>query len=72
MVNQQLWTRIQSTFPLQCQRRLSGQDHANDDDLGATDTSLCYPRVSQPGEVRQEYEDQVTKVRSHCLHVRVR
>ncbi|TMS01327.1 E3 ubiquitin-protein ligase rnf168 [Larimichthys crocea] len=62
MVNQQLWTRIQSTFPLQCQRRLSGQDHANDDDLGATDTSLCYPRVSQPGEVRQEYEDQVTKL----------
>ncbi|XP_037533894.1 E3 ubiquitin-protein ligase rnf168 [Nematolebias whitei] len=26
LVDQQLWTRIQTCFPLQCQRRLSGQD----------------------------------------------
>lgn len=31
--------------------------------------SMLYPRVSKPGEVRQEYEDQVLKVGSLCpLH----
>ncbi|XP_070685289.1 E3 ubiquitin-protein ligase rnf168 [Pempheris klunzingeri] len=57
LVDQQLWTRIQASFPRQCQRRLSGQDA--EADLGA---SACCPRVSEPGELRQEYEDQVTKL----------
>ncbi|XP_041797183.1 E3 ubiquitin-protein ligase rnf168 [Chelmon rostratus] len=59
LVNQQLWTQIQTSFPLQCQRRLSGQDVVAEDDPGV---SVCFPRVSQPGELRQEYEDQVTKL----------
>ncbi|XP_076591853.1 E3 ubiquitin-protein ligase rnf168 [Chaetodon auriga] len=59
LVNQQLWTQIQTSFPLQCQRRLSGQDAVAEDDPGV---SVCIPRVSQPGELRQEYEDQVTKL----------
>ncbi|XP_070762175.1 E3 ubiquitin-protein ligase rnf168 [Enoplosus armatus] len=59
LVNQQLWTQIQTSFPLQCQRRLSGQDAITEDDPEA---SVCFPRVSQPGELRQEYEDQVTKL----------
>ncbi|XP_069566572.1 E3 ubiquitin-protein ligase rnf168 isoform X1 [Brachyistius frenatus] len=58
MVNQQLWRQIQTCFPLQCQRRLTGQD-ADDTDRPV---SLCLPRVSLPGEVRQEYEDQITKL----------
>lgn len=57
LVNQQLWRQIQTCFPLQCQRRLSGQD-ADDDDRPVS----CFPRVSQPGELRQEYEDQITKL----------
>ncbi|XP_068601783.1 E3 ubiquitin-protein ligase rnf168 [Brachionichthys hirsutus] len=57
LVDQQLWTRIQSAFPLQCRRRLRGQDAGEDGPAGP----VC-PRVSQPGEVRQEYEDQVTKL----------
>ncbi|XP_049431968.1 E3 ubiquitin-protein ligase rnf168 [Epinephelus fuscoguttatus] len=59
LVDQQLWTHIQTAFPLQCQRRLSGQDTITEDDPGV---SVCFPRVSQPGELKREYEDQVTKL----------
>lgn len=38
LVDQQLWTQIQTAFPLQCQRRLSGQDGVSEDDAGGTDT----------------------------------
>ncbi|XP_068173065.1 E3 ubiquitin-protein ligase rnf168 isoform X2 [Antennarius striatus] len=58
LVDQGLWTRIQTTFPLQCQRRLSGQDAPED----RPPASVC-PRVSPPGELRQEYEDQLTEER---------
>ncbi|KAK9520332.1 hypothetical protein VZT92_020226 [Zoarces viviparus] len=58
LVDQQLWDQIQTCFPLQCQRRLNGQD-ATEEDPGV---SVCFPRVSQPGELKQEYEDQVTKL----------
>lgn len=59
LVNQQLWKQIQTSFPQQCQRRLSGQDTVTEDDPGV---SVCVPRVCQPGELRQEYEAQVTKL----------
>ncbi|XP_068440651.1 E3 ubiquitin-protein ligase rnf168 isoform X2 [Clinocottus analis] len=58
LVDQQLWDQIQTRFPLQCQRRLAGQDAAEDE----PGVSVCFPRVSQPGELKQEYEDQVTKL----------
>ncbi|RVE65359.1 hypothetical protein OJAV_G00135050 [Oryzias javanicus] len=58
LVDQVLWRRIQTAFPLQCQRRLSGQDADDEDRLAP----LWVPRVSLPGELRQEYEDQVTKL----------
>ncbi|KAK2846442.1 hypothetical protein Q5P01_009441 [Channa striata] len=57
LVNQNLWRRIQLCFPLQCQCRLSGQE-AEDD----TGVSVCSPRLSKPGELRKEYEDQITKL----------
>ncbi|XP_023126461.1 E3 ubiquitin-protein ligase rnf168 [Amphiprion ocellaris] len=58
LVNQQLWQQIQDQFPLQCQRRLSGQDAVDDDHP----VSVCLHRLSEPGELRQEYEDQITKL----------
>ncbi|XP_078100704.1 E3 ubiquitin-protein ligase rnf168 [Sander vitreus] len=58
LVDQNLWTQIQTAFPLQCQRRLNGQD-AEPDGPGV---SVCFPRVSEPGELKQEYEEQVTKL----------
>ncbi|XP_037123304.1 E3 ubiquitin-protein ligase rnf168 [Syngnathus acus] len=57
LVNQQLWTQIQLSFPQRCQRRLSGQDAVNDDDL-----TVFSPRTSQPGELRQEYQEQINKL----------
>ncbi|KAG7225961.1 hypothetical protein INR49_018562 [Caranx melampygus] len=57
LVNQQLWRQIQTCFPTQCERRLAGQD--DEDDSGV---SGCFPIVSQPGELRQEYEDQIIKL----------
>ncbi|KAF3693466.1 E3 ubiquitin-protein ligase rnf168 [Channa argus] len=57
LVNQNLWKQIQTCFPLQCQRRLSGQEA--EDDSGVP---VCCPRLSKPGELRQEYEDQITKL----------
>ncbi|XP_021168437.2 E3 ubiquitin-protein ligase rnf168 [Fundulus heteroclitus] len=56
LVDQQLWDRIQTFFPLQCQRRLSGED------LEDGECTVSVPRVCSPGELRQEYEDQVTKL----------
>ncbi|XP_053170958.1 E3 ubiquitin-protein ligase rnf168, partial [Scomber japonicus] len=59
LVNERLWKQIQTNFPQQCERRVSGQEAAADDDLGV---SVCFPRVSEPGELRKEYQDQVTKL----------
>ncbi|CAB1435079.1 unnamed protein product [Pleuronectes platessa] len=57
LVDQQLWNQIQSSFPLQCERRLKGQE--DEDDPGVL---VFAPSVSRPGEVRQEYEDQIMKL----------
>ncbi|KAM6892582.1 E3 ubiquitin-protein ligase rnf168, partial [Xenentodon cancila] len=59
LVNQTLWKRIQTCFPLQCQHRLTGQEADDAERPG----SVCVPRVSPPGELRREYEDQVTRLR---------
>ncbi|KAM4627364.1 E3 ubiquitin-protein ligase rnf168 [Polymixia lowei] len=58
LVNEQLWGQVQATFPLQCQRRLSGQEGGEEED----DQVLFRPLVSQPGELRREYEDQISKL----------
>ncbi|KAM3860387.1 E3 ubiquitin-protein ligase rnf168-like [Diretmus argenteus] len=58
LVNLQLWRQIQDAFPLQCQRRLSGQDGGGEED---EDVFESRPSVSQPGELRREYEDEISK-----------
>ncbi|XP_036419084.1 E3 ubiquitin-protein ligase rnf168 [Colossoma macropomum] len=57
LVNLELWKRIQDAFPTQCQRRLNGIDDEED-----INSLIPKPRVSQPGELRQEYEDQISKL----------
>lgn len=59
LVNERLWRQIQTAFPLQCQRRISGQDADADDAAGV---SVSIHKVSEPGELRQEFEDQITKL----------
>ncbi|XP_017346856.1 E3 ubiquitin-protein ligase rnf168 [Ictalurus punctatus] len=56
LVNAELWRRIQDTFPTQCQRRLNGVD--DDEDMNMF---IPKPKVSQPGEVRREYEEEINK-----------
>ncbi|KAL2096659.1 hypothetical protein ACEWY4_008807 [Coilia grayii] len=56
LVNVDLWQRIQNAFPEQCQRRLSGQEEDSSTVLVTT------PKVCQPGELRREYEDEVSKL----------
>ncbi|XP_051535735.1 E3 ubiquitin-protein ligase rnf168 [Myxocyprinus asiaticus] len=57
LVNMELWRRIQDAFPTQCERRLQGIE--DEDDAGMM---IPRPRVSQPGELRREYEDQISKL----------
>ncbi|XP_054649449.1 E3 ubiquitin-protein ligase rnf168-like [Dunckerocampus dactyliophorus] len=57
LVNEKLWSQIQISFPQHCQRRLNGQDAVTEDDMG-----VFFPRVSQPGELKQEYQEQITKL----------
>ncbi|XP_014908226.1 E3 ubiquitin-protein ligase rnf168 isoform X3 [Poecilia latipinna] len=59
LVNLELWNRIQTLFPLQCQRRLNGQDAEEEDRI----VPRMHPRVCPPGELRQEYEDQLMEER---------
>ncbi|XP_030007145.1 E3 ubiquitin-protein ligase rnf168 [Sphaeramia orbicularis] len=59
LVNERLWRQIQTAFPLECQRRISGQDGDTDDAVGVP---VSFHKVSQPGELRQEFEDQITKL----------
>ncbi|KAM6970122.1 E3 ubiquitin-protein ligase rnf168-like [Aplochiton taeniatus] len=56
LVNDELWRQVQASFPLQCQRRLSGVEEEEDC------TSIPTPKVCEPGELRREYEDQITKL----------
>uniref|UniRef100_A0A4W5QXD5 RING-type E3 ubiquitin transferase n=1 Tax=Hucho hucho TaxID=62062 RepID=A0A4W5QXD5_9TELE len=56
LVNDELWQRVQAAFPMQCQRRLSGQEEEDENIL------VPGPKVSLPGEVRREYEDQISKI----------
>uniref|UniRef100_A0A8D3CEB0 RING-type E3 ubiquitin transferase n=1 Tax=Scophthalmus maximus TaxID=52904 RepID=A0A8D3CEB0_SCOMX len=43
LVDEQLWRRIQTRFPRQCERRLAGQE--DEDDPGGTDASHPHPII---------------------------
>ncbi|KAE8604804.1 hypothetical protein XENTR_v10014834 [Xenopus tropicalis] len=59
LVNKELWEVIQKQYPKQCQRRASGQES---DDLSDELTSCPVPVLCKPGEIRQEYEAEVSKI----------
>lgn len=61
LVNEELWKRIQSAFPIQCQRRLNGVEEEVEEEE-EIDMLIPKRQVSEPGELRQEYEDQVSKL----------
>ncbi|NXT06386.1 RN168 ligase, partial [Prunella fulvescens] len=57
LINWELWERIQRNYPQECERRMNGQD---------LDVEICVPKpqhqLSKPGELRQEYEAEISKV----------
>ncbi|KFQ27374.1 E3 ubiquitin-protein ligase RNF168, partial [Mesitornis unicolor] len=57
LVNWELWEKIQKNFPKECERRMNGQD---------LEEEICVPhpqhQLSKPGELRQEYEAEISKV----------
>ncbi|XP_027761927.1 E3 ubiquitin-protein ligase RNF168 [Empidonax traillii] len=57
LVNWELWEKIQKNYPKECERRINGQD---------LDEEICVPKpqhqLSKPGELRQEYEAEISKV----------
>ncbi|NXE91361.1 RN168 ligase, partial [Menura novaehollandiae] len=57
LIDWELWEKIQKNYPEECERRINGQD---------LDEEVCVPkpqhRLSKPGELRQEYEAEISKV----------
>ncbi|NXB93858.1 RN168 ligase, partial [Vidua chalybeata] len=57
LINWELWEKIQKNYPEECERRMNGQD---------LDEEICIPKpqhqLSKPGELRQEYEAEISKV----------
>ncbi|NXC05930.1 RN168 ligase, partial [Orthonyx spaldingii] len=57
LINWELWEKIQKNYPEECERRINGQD---------LNEEICVPKpqhqLSKPGELRQEYEAEISKV----------
>ncbi|NWI07134.1 RN168 ligase, partial [Tichodroma muraria] len=57
LINWELWEMIQKNYPEECERRINGQD---------LDEEICVSKpqhqLSKPGELRQEYEAEISKV----------
>ncbi|KAM8953209.1 E3 ubiquitin-protein ligase RNF168 [Pelodytes ibericus] len=64
LVNTKLWKRIQSQYPEECQRRACGLETEDIDDepVSMPDRLLC-----KPGEIRDEYEAEKSKVMAERL-----
>uniref|UniRef100_A0A8C4NDE2 RING-type E3 ubiquitin transferase n=1 Tax=Eptatretus burgeri TaxID=7764 RepID=A0A8C4NDE2_EPTBU len=56
LVNRSLWDRVRRSYPQLCQRRLNGQDSIMDEDYYHSPPRLC-----EPGEMRQEFENMLRK-----------
>ncbi|XP_062988366.1 E3 ubiquitin-protein ligase RNF168 [Elgaria multicarinata webbii] len=58
LVNLELWDKIQKYFPTECQRRINGHD-LEEEEICKLQPLHC---LSKPGELRKEYEAEITKV----------
>ncbi|XP_068921123.1 E3 ubiquitin-protein ligase RNF168 [Petaurus breviceps papuanus] len=57
LINMELWNKIQKTFPEKCKHRKAEQ--SLDDEV---DVYKPHRLLSQPGELRREYEEEISKV----------
>ncbi|XP_023560492.1 E3 ubiquitin-protein ligase RNF168 isoform X2 [Octodon degus] len=58
LINTELWDLIQKHYPTECKRRASGQESEEIDD------AQPIRFLSQPGELRREYEEEISKVQA--------
>ncbi|KAM5163146.1 E3 ubiquitin-protein ligase RNF168 isoform 1-T2 [Mantella aurantiaca] len=66
LVNQELWKTIQRQYPEECHRRACGLD-TEEDDFEDGFTPHPAPQICEPGEIRQEYEAEITKIEAERL-----
>ncbi|KAM4042865.1 E3 ubiquitin-protein ligase RNF168 isoform 1-T4 [Anomaloglossus baeobatrachus] len=64
LVNKELWEIIQKQYPAECERRARGQDTAEDD---IEDASYPARLLCKPGEIRKEYEAEISKIEAERL-----
>ncbi|XP_056420426.1 E3 ubiquitin-protein ligase RNF168 [Hyla sarda] len=66
LVDTELWEIIQRQYPEECERRARGQDTVEDD---FEDGLAPYPipHICKPGEIRQEYEAEINKIKAEQL-----
>ncbi|NXD79589.1 RN168 ligase, partial [Halcyon senegalensis] len=57
LINWELWEKIQKNYPKECERRINGQNLEEE-------IYVPHPQhqLSKPGELRQEYEAEISKV----------
>ncbi|KAM3931716.1 E3 ubiquitin-protein ligase RNF168 isoform 1-T4 [Leptodactylus fuscus] len=67
LIDKELWEIIQRQYPEECERRVHGQDSAEDD---FEDGLASYPDrlICKPGEIRQEYEAEISKIEAERLN----
>ncbi|XP_051841492.1 E3 ubiquitin-protein ligase RNF168 [Antechinus flavipes] len=61
LINMELWNKIQKNYPEKCKHRTTGQSLDDDDDDGV-DVYKPLHLLSQPGELRREYEEEISRV----------
>ncbi|WAR28275.1 RN169-like protein [Mya arenaria] len=59
LVNEERWSAIKKSFPDQVRARLEGFEE-DDEEMNALNISI---KLAEPGEIREEYEEQLKKLR---------
>ncbi|KAM4695342.1 E3 ubiquitin-protein ligase RNF168 [Discoglossus pictus] len=64
LVNMELWENIKRQYPEECERRANGQET---EELEDGYVSYPAPLICKPGEIRQEYEAEISKIERERL-----
>ncbi|KAM9316424.1 E3 ubiquitin-protein ligase RNF168 [Gastrophryne carolinensis] len=66
LIDKKLWEIIQRQYPEECKRRACGLDTAEDEFEDGI-TPFPTPQLCKPGEIRQEYEQEISKIEAERL-----
>lgn len=68
LINQELWEIIQRQYPEECHRRAFGLD-TEEDEFEDDFTPHPAPQLCRPGEIRKEYEAEISKIETERLRI---